>query len=104
MTLAQDSQLVCYHYLLISHASEPRVLALPGRTLPYYITGGAHFSQVASVNQAVQVQLGLSVTTLQCLHEHIDHEANRVLRLYALDNHNPEWSPPPGAIRELTVS
>ncbi|NJM08946.1 hypothetical protein HC891_26245 [Candidatus Gracilibacteria bacterium] len=54
------------------------------------------WQQVVQVNRGIYELLGAQVTTLRCAA--IDYRAEReqVYKLYALENQNASWAPPPG--------
>src|SRR5437868_9107648 len=90
------------HYLLISHPTEARILLLAdevGHALPRYETNEAHYWQtVAPVNQLVDQQLSLKLTTLRCLKTLFDDE--QIVMFYAMDGSRipSDWMLPEGAI------
>src|SRR4051794_38994499 len=88
-------------YTVITHASEPRVLLLPGEagwTLPHFQPGPTYWSQGERTNQAMREQLGIHVTLLRTLYLSMDREAEQRPRMLNLvENHSPAWIPPEGA-------
>ena len=85
------------YYAIIPHRDEPRLLMLPGWTLPHFTPVETHFSDVGHINRAMRAQFGIRVMTLRCVYDKTDFEAQRTMRVYALDNLTPNWNPPPGA-------
>ncbi|MBA3869010.1 MAG: aminoglycoside phosphotransferase family protein [Anaerolineae bacterium] len=90
------------HYLLIPHPTEPQILLLSGDnnlTLPCYESPEPHYWQtVAPVNQLVDQQLGLKLTTLRCMKTEFCDE--QITMFYAMDGSHisPDWVLPEGAI------
>lgn len=103
------------YYTIIPHANKPQVLLLScadGWTLPYFELTERHFWQeVSHVNQAMQEQLDINVTTLRCVCADYNAETERALIVYAMENHSPEWALPPDgcwvgrdALNELSLA
>lgn len=65
-----------------------------GWTLPHFAPAEHHFGVVSHINQAMQYQLGVEVTVLRCVCNHVNRAAKSVHRVYALENHSPRWNPP----------
>jgi aminoglycoside/choline kinase family phosphotransferase len=92
-TIYHNPQQQYDYYAIIPHREEPRVLVLTGWTLPHFTPNEYHFGVVGHINRAMRTRLGVRVTTLRCVYEH----KKRPARVYAMDNHTPDWTPPPGA-------
>jgi tRNA A-37 threonylcarbamoyl transferase component Bud32 len=85
------------YYSIIPHPVEARMLMLScedGWVLPHFVPTIHHFGVVHHINQAMQHQLGISVTTLRCIQYHLDSATRAVHAIYGLENHSPDWSPP----------
>lgn len=84
----------------ISHASEPRIILLrdgAGWSLPHWeTTERRSFAAAEYVNHAVRGLLGVDVTVLRCLPHDPKPPTGRVERTYVMENHSPDWEPPPG--------
>jgi hypothetical protein len=92
------------YFLLIPFApsqAEPRALLVPrggALSLPCYDSqDGELWQSVAHVNRMARDGLGADVTTLRCMQVTYDAESRRVTKTYAMENHNPDWTPPTGA-------
>lgn len=85
-------------YVLISHPSEPRLLLFDdgaGLSAPRFeIRERRHPSVVDHLNHLAWDQLGLRLTVLRCLQSHDTHEREHGTRVYVLENHDPQWTPP----------
>lgn len=85
---------------IIPHASEPRIVLLgdgAGWSLPHWeTTERRHFAAGEYVNHTVRDLLGVDVTVLRCLPHDPKPVTGRVERTYAMENHSPDWEPPPG--------
>lgn len=103
------------YHLIIPHPRERRILLLRRDDL-WILPSFAHrnrefWQQVEHINQAASARLGLSATTLRCMHIRHDPVAGRISAVYGLENHMPDWIPPAGAlwvgeaeVRELTLA
>ncbi|MGA7730390.1 MAG: hypothetical protein WCD37_03850 [Chloroflexia bacterium] len=98
--------LTWHYHVLLPDAAFRRLLVLRDGdhwTLPGFVMHKRRYWQeVDHVNAAMRDLLGAQVSTLSCLYTRSDPqdgEANlgHVHRLYALENHDPRWSPPVGA-------
>jgi len=66
-----------------------------GWALPHFETSERHFWQeVNHVNQAMKNRFSIQVTTLRCVGVDYDRQAGRVAKVYAMENHVPDWVPP----------
>lgn len=93
-----------YEYqVLLCHPEQPRVLlapdgsgrlALPGFSLPER----RFWQDVDHVNWAMGERYGAPVTTLRCVAIDYQRDVELLSRVYALELHDPLWTPPPGAI------
>lgn len=85
---------------IIPHASELRIVFLgdgAGWSLPYWeTTERRSFAAAEYVNNAVRDLLGVDVTMLRCLSHDSNPATGRVGRTYVMENHSPDWEPPPG--------
>ncbi len=85
---------------IIPHASEPRIVLLrdgAGWSLPHWeSTEQRSFAAAEYVNNAVRDLLGVDVTMLRCLSHDSNPATGRVGRTYVMENHSPDWEPPPG--------
>jgi Phosphotransferase enzyme family len=83
-------------WAIIPHPNMAQLLLLPsadGWALPLAEHAERHFWQsVAPVNQAIGALLAIDVTTLYCI------QTDYRNTVYAMENHSPDWNPPPGAI------
>jgi hypothetical protein len=89
------------YYGLIPHPTERQVLVLSNKAgwmLPHFAPQEHHFGVVDHVNQAMLEQLGIKVTTLCCIYNVPKRSVHSVIRAYAMDNHSPDWIPPPDAV------
>lgn len=101
MTSVRPPKTQYEYYVIIPHCSEPCFLLLStpsGWTLPRVSADAHHLGAVGHINNAVAAQLGLNATTLRCLYDNYDSRARLVTRVYALDNHSPDWHPPVGGV------
>ncbi|HEY9848260.1 MAG TPA: phosphotransferase [Leptolyngbyaceae cyanobacterium] len=84
------------YYSIIPHPTEPKLLMQEvniGWSLPHFIPSKTHFAHAYLINEAMQQQLGIDVTVLSCIYNDLDPVLNRVNRVFALANHNPDWQP-----------
>jgi hypothetical protein len=95
-----------HYHVLLSDPAFRRLLVLPDGdhwTLPGFVMGERRYWQeVDHVNAAMCDLLGVRVSTLSCLYtrsdpQNVEAEMGHVRRLYALENHDPGWSPHAGA-------
>ncbi|MBW4610021.1 MAG: aminoglycoside phosphotransferase family protein [Hassallia sp. WJT32-NPBG1] len=102
------SQVATYHipdfhfdyYSIIPHKTQPQLLMVSnenGWCLPHFVPYEHHFGIVDHINQEIKVQLGLNVTTLHCFHEDYSRETKTGCRVYAMENHSPQWTLPRNA-------
>lgn len=88
------------YYTIIPHPTKLQILMLlneDGWSLPHLVpTRDRFFAAVDDVNQAIQHQLGLTVTVLRCVEYKYNPEA-RTVAIYATENHDPTWTPSDGA-------
>jgi hypothetical protein len=81
------------NYSIIPHTSQPQILLLyesAGWTLPHYST-----TMPAKINVAIQAHLGFTTTVLSCTYgRYKDNEWQEQHRVYLLENHSPDVSPP----------
>lgn len=85
------------YYNIIPHSTEPGLLMQrvnKGWSLPHFIPSKNHFAHAYLINEAMQQQLGIDVTVLSCIYNDLDPVLNRVNRVFALENHSPDWQPP----------
>lgn len=85
------------YYGIIPHRTKPQVLILSdenGWSLPWFVPYEHHFGVVNHINQAIAAQLGCNVTVLRCFYEHYSLETKTGCRVYAMENHSPQWTPP----------
>ena len=86
------------YYAILPHVTELRVLMLSGENgwaLPQFTLSERHFWQeVHQVNRAMKDRFGIQVTTLRCVGVDYDRQAGRVTKVYAMENHDPDWVPP----------
>jgi hypothetical protein len=85
------------YYSIIPHKTKPQVLILcdeNGWSLPWFVPYEHHFGVVNHINQAIATQLGCNVTVLRCFYEDYSLEAKTGCRVYAMENHFPQWTPP----------
>ncbi|MBI1741922.1 hypothetical protein HYR54_02520 [Candidatus Acetothermia bacterium] len=86
------------YYAILSHATESRVLMLSGENgwvLPQFALSERYFWQeVNHVNQVMKDRFGILVTTLRCTRTNYDRQISRVVKVYAMENHDPDWVPP----------
>jgi len=97
------------NYCIIPHPREPRVLLLAsndGWSLPCHAE-----IEPTAIAVAIRQQLGLEVSVLRCAYDCARDDPEARSRVYALENHSPAWSPPPGArwvgraaLRDLPLS
>lgn len=94
------AQLTFVYRAIIPHASEPRIALLgdgAGWSLPHWeTTERRHFAAGEYVNHTVRDLLGVDVTVLRCLPHDPKPATGRVERTYVMENHSPDWEPPPG--------
>lgn len=84
------------YYLLIPHATEPRLLLLHDDQLPTFTSTELRYWQLVDhVNRAAD-QLEGDFTTLRCLKTAYDDVNKQYIRYYALENHDPTWQPKQG--------
>jgi len=88
------------YYTIIPHPTKLQILMLLNEdrwSLPHLVpTRDRFFAAVNDVNQAIQHQLGLTVTVLRCVEYKYNPEA-RTMAIYATENHDPTWTPSDGA-------
>ncbi|MFN6572677.1 phosphotransferase [Dendronalium sp. ChiSLP03b] len=85
------------YYSIIPHRTKPQVLMLcdeNGWSLPWFVPDEHHFGVVNHINQAIAAQLGCNVTVLRCFYEDYSLETKNGCRVYAMENHSPQWTPP----------
>ena len=95
--LYHNPEYTFHYYCLIPHATDPCVLMLPdeaGWSLPHFVAREHHEAVVGHINQEMEEQLGIHVTTLMCWSHSSDLDARTVNRVYALENHSPTWDLP----------
>ncbi len=83
--------------LIIPHPTAPQVLILHDNgtwRLPRTQVDQQWPRMLDSVNAAIHQQLGIDVTILGQLVEHVDEVARQVHRTYLGENHSPDWTPP----------
>ncbi|HEY3230475.1 MAG TPA: hypothetical protein VGJ87_14730, partial [Roseiflexaceae bacterium] len=101
-TVPQRAGIIYTYYAIVPDTAGQRVLLLPGQagwTLPCWETAERYFWQsVDRVNRVLRDRLGIDVTTLRCLRIADRQEDGyvRVEIVYAMENHNPVWTPPSG--------
>lgn len=85
------------YYCIIPHPIELQVLVLAGEdgwSLPRFVPYEHHFGMVGHINQTINEQLGLNVTTLRCFYEDYCSDTNTGCRVYAMENHSLDWMLP----------
>lgn len=84
------------HYSLIPHVTKPQVLLLVEDarwSLPHHC-----YNEAPDINRAMKEQLDLDVTLLSCVYDRYhDEDREDTDRVYALESHSPNWTPPTGA-------
>lgn len=86
--------------MILPHATAKKILLISdegGWVLPHFIPIEHHFGVVSHINQAMQSLLGVEVTVLRCVYNHVNRAAQSVHRVYVLENHSPRWIPPANA-------
>ena len=85
-------------YLVLPHSRQPLVLMLPedqSWTLPHLrYDGRIVLANIAPIPQLMQQYLGVRTTVLR--RAFMDEVQNTLNVVYVLENHSPEWTPPPG--------
>lgn len=103
------------YYTIIPHPTKLQALMLlseDGWSLPNLVPGrDRFFAAVNDTNRAIQHQLGLTVTVLRCMDYEYNLDTQAVRATYAMENHNPTWTPPDGGrwieheeLRNLTLA
>src|SRR5205823_5804274 len=86
---------------LIPDGSGAQVLLLPGDggwTLPHATGDDVQPWDPAALAAHIRQRWGASVTVLRIAQGHLDREVTRQATFfYALENHDPSWTPPAGA-------
>jgi aminoglycoside phosphotransferase (APT) family kinase protein len=85
--------------LLIPHPTEARVLLVPTENvweLPR-VTIYSSYSNLHLLQRAIREQLNAEMTVLRWLSQRIDEEAKVVYRVWLMENHTPDWTPPANA-------
>ncbi len=101
ITTSYDPEHPYEYFVIIPHPREARILLLSspgGWTLPRFAPKEFHFSMVDHINRAVKEQLDLDVTVMRCVSDDFDQRLKCGRRVYAVDNNNSDWAPPPGAV------
>lgn len=83
--------------MILPHATAGKILLISdkgGWVLPHFIPVEHHFGVVSHINQVMQSLLGVEVTVLRCVYNHVNRAAKSVHRVYVLENHSPRWNPP----------
>jgi hypothetical protein len=87
-------------YLIIPHPAATSLLCVPsdsGWTLPCVDLPGHFYTNAGAINQAVAAQLSLKTTILRMLYRHQAPPNQPAARVYAAENHSPDWAPPQGS-------
>lgn len=97
MMSANEQKRIFDYYNIIPHSTEPKLLmerVKIGWSLPHFIPIKNHFAHAYLINEAMEQHLGIDVTVLSCIYNDLDPVLNRVNRVFALENHRPDWQPP----------
>lgn len=88
------------YYAIIPHPTAPHILMFPSATgwrLPHFERAERRFWQeVGHVNQILRDHLGIAVTVLRCVLIDYRPATEHVVKIYAMENHSPDWTPPDG--------
>jgi hypothetical protein len=85
--------------LLIPHPSEPRVLLVPvdnAWELPR-VTIYSSYSNLHLLQRAIRERFSAEMTVLRWLSQRVDESMKVVYRVWLMENHTLDWTPPPSA-------
>ncbi len=95
----RDRDLPLHYFLMLSHASDARVLLVPdgnGWTLPRFTPDVTDFRSVRHINDYVRERYGLESMVQRCVAHRIDPSRGLQYRVYALENRDPAPHLPDG--------
>jgi len=87
-----------FHTLLIPSLTDDHFALLvkdtdDGVVLPEFQAPQVDFGTVGYINEIVEQQFGLRVSTMRCLSDDYEPTRDSIVRYYALDNLMPDWTP-----------
>src|SRR4051794_4131619 len=97
-----NPNLAYHYYMMVAHASDPRILLLPGDggwALPQFEPEEHFHGRVTHISREIKRQLGLDTAVLSRSSMLVDREdKKRADAIFALESLDPEWTPPEGAM------
>src|SRR5215217_1687499 len=89
-------------YGILPHASEPRVLMLPGVagwSLPHLsLDTAVSVANVGEVSEAMRRALGVEISMLRYASYSLSEDARQIEAVYVLESHSPAWEPQDGGV------